>query len=85
MILSSVLLPLPFGPMIPKNSPCCDREAHVVERLLHLVGRAAKGWRKYSLSVVRRSCGSRKAFETPETSIARPALTRAPRTTALRA
>src|SRR3954452_3665329 len=70
MILSSVLLPLPFGPITPKNSPratendtscrasCCSDDVRL------------NGWRKSSFTVVRRSCGSVKAFETPSTSTA---------------
>ena len=32
-----MLFPLPFGPMIPKNSPVLDREGDVVEGALRLV------------------------------------------------
>ena len=35
-----MLLPLPFGPTIPKNSPRSIAEGHVVERALRLVRHA---------------------------------------------
>ena len=42
MILSSVLFPLPFGPMIPKNSPGSTRKLTSCECALLLVVDAAE-------------------------------------------
>ena len=81
-ILSSVLLPLPFGPMIPKNSPSLDVEADVVERLLHLVVVRSKRVEEVLLErrplLVRQPERLRDARDLDRTG----RLTRAPRTTA---
>src|SRR5215211_1140477 len=69
-ILSSVLLPLPFGPMTPKNSP--GSTAKLTSSSARFCSNVLRrhGWRKCSLNVVRCSCGIENVFVTPATSMA---------------
>src|SRR4051795_36109 len=69
-IFSSVLLPLPFGPMTPKNSPASTVKVKSCSVGLRSYTEPWNGWRNTSLSVVRCPCGIENVFETCSTSIA---------------
>src|SRR5215470_4484657 len=69
-ILRSVLLPLPFAPMIPKNSPGATWKVTSSSACCSSYEARRNGCWKYSFSVVRRSCGSWNVFDTCKTSIA---------------
>ena len=62
---SSVLLPLPFGPTTPKNSPASTEKLTSFNASLRSYVVRRNGCRKYSLKYVRCSCGIRNDFETP--------------------
>ena len=69
-IFSSVLLPLPFGPTMPKNSPSATAKVTSRSASLRSYSTRLSGCAKYSLSRARCSCGIQNAFETPTASIA---------------
>jgi len=70
MIFSSVLLPLPFGPMIPKNSPVSTEKLMSVRACWRSNVLRSNGWRKCSFNVEVASCGNTNDFEIAETSTA---------------
>ena len=59
---SSVLLPLPLRPTIPKNSPGCDGEGDVLERVQLLVARAAQRVKRALLERVAALLGDLEAL-----------------------
>src|SRR5262249_39649095 len=63
---SSVLLPLPLRPTIPKNSPRNTSTLTSSTAWSTSNRRVRKGWSARSFSVWYCSCGSRKLFETWE-------------------
>src|SRR5438552_2135986 len=69
-ILSSVLLPLPLGPTMPRNSPSATEKVTSRSTSCRSYVIRFSGCAKYSLSRARCSCGIRNDFETPTTSIA---------------
>src|SRR5215475_1193867 len=79
--LSSVLLPLPFGPTMPKNSPSPTENVTSRSASFRSYAMRLKGCAKYSFSRARCSCGIQNVFETPTASIE---LMRAPLSCALR-
>ena len=70
--LSSVLLPEPLRPTIPKNSPwsTANETSRTASNSSKLSAR--NGWSARSLSVCICSCGRRNVFETPSTTMAGP-------------
>src|SRR3954465_11488782 len=67
---SSVLLPEPLRPTIPKNSPFGTTNETSSRAWRRSKRARLKGWTARSLSVETFSWGSRKAFETPSTTTA---------------
>src|SRR3954469_7328730 len=68
--LSSVLLPEPLRPTIPKNSPCSTWKPTSSTAVNWSNPERRKGCSARSLSVCICSCGRLKCFETPSTTMA---------------
>src|SRR5215469_15391602 len=67
-ILSIVLFPLPFGPMIPKNSPCATSNETSTSACWRSYVVRCQGWRNTSLNVVVLWCGNTNDLLTFRTS-----------------
>src|SRR3954466_13605511 len=70
MHLSSVLLPDPLRPTMPKNSPCGIVKPTPLSTFSSSYSVRRKGWRARSLSVWTWCLGMRKVFSSPSTSMA---------------